>query len=258
MSFRSHGEQRHQSHLRDAGYSSRASEGFKSGRFTRRSRSRSYSRGRRPGIGGGYDSERKSYKRDFGKHGDKRYSREYKPDHRSPSPKSNGLDEDKLAGVVKEVPNFEVSGVLAEDQNQINGVPLIFTISVDSAVPDLSKDDWRLFEFAGDDTKRSVKLSGFSCFLFGSDTRLTEGEKSTEISVVLLDHESCSKQHAVIQFRNRGDDIKPYLLDLQSSNKTFLNGTSVEPGRYIELRHQDVIVFGRSDSEFVLLNASLS
>ena len=156
---------------------------------------------------------------------------------------------------MKELPNFEVSGVLAEDQNQINGVPLTFTLSVDAATPD---SDWRLYEFLGDDTKRSMKLANVPCFLLGSDSRLAQVDSKADMSFIPLDHESCSKQHAVIQFRNRGDSIKPYVMDLGSSNKTSLNGQVIEPGRYIELRHQDLVVFGKSDSEFFLLNASLT
>lgn len=46
---------------------------------------------------------------------------------------------------------------------------------------------------------------------------------------------------------------RPYLIDLESSNKTFLNGEEIEPARYYELRSRDVIKFGFSEREFVVL-----
>jgi smad nuclear-interacting protein 1 len=156
----------------------------------------------------------------------------------------------------KEEPNFEVSGVLAEAQNQMNGVALNFAISIDAAKPDGTSQDWRLFEFLGESNPRIIKLHNRSCFLFGSDKRLLE-DNSDDLSFTLVAHDSCSKQHAVIQFRSRQGSVKPYMLDLDSTNKTYLNGDTVEAGRYIELRHEDVIRFGRCESEYVLMNAFL-
>ena len=156
--------------------------------------------------------------------------------------------------IVKEEPNFEVSGVLAEDQNQRNGIPLIFSVSPDAAVPDDSVCDWRIYEFIGELNPRSVRLSGSSCFLFGSERRLADDE-SGDLQFIPLDHASCSRQHAVIQFRNRGGVVKPYVMDLNSSNKSYLNNATLDPGRYVELRNQDIIKFGKSESEFVVMNA---
>ncbi len=95
-----------------------------------------------------------------------------------------------------------------------------------------------------------------------------------------LAHPSCSKQHAVIQFRmkeemdddantiypvmcararvlhcSRSDDraCSPYVMDIGSTNGTFLNGTKLEPKRYVEMRHKDVLKFGFSTREYVLL-----
>lgn len=47
--------------------------------------------------------------------------------------------------------------------------------------------------------------------------------------------------------------VKPYLMDLESTNKTFLNGQAVEPSRYIELRAKDILKFGESSKEYVLV-----
>ncbi len=94
-----------------------------------------------------------------------------------------------------------------------------------------------------------------------------------------LAHPSCSKQHAVIQFRmkeemdddantiypvmcvrvphcsrlSRSPPCSPYVMDIGSTNGTFLNGTKLEPKRYVEMRHKDVLKFGFSTREYVLL-----
>lgn len=76
-------------------------------------------------------------------------------------------------------------------------------------------------------------------------------------------HPSCSNQHAVIQFRNTSTagaageapavSVKPYLLDLQSSHGTMLNGAPVQDSRFVELRAGDVLKFGFSTREYVLV-----
>ncbi len=68
------------------------------------------------------------------------------------------------------------------------------------------------------------------------------------------DHLTCSRQHAVIQFRRRGKLVIPYIIDLKSSNGTFLNKEKIESMRYYELRHKDVLSFAQSTREYVLLN----
>ena len=83
------------------------------------------------------------------------------------------------------------------------------------------------------------------------------------MAAIPTDHPSCSKQHAVIQFRQVEVDVgeldpifkvKPYIMDLESTNGTFLNGEQVEAARYYELRERDVIRFGSSTREYVLLH----
>lgn len=77
-----------------------------------------------------------------------------------------------------------------------------------------------------------------------------------------IQHPSASKQHAVIQFRyitktnefgERQGKVKPYLIDLESANGTKLNGKKVEPSKYVELLDGDVISFGESEREYVLM-----
>lgn len=47
--------------------------------------------------------------------------------------------------------------------------------------------------------------------------------------------------------------MKPYTLDLESTNKTFLNGDELEGARYYELREKDVLRFGESARDYVLM-----
>lgn len=96
-----------------------------------------------------------------------------------------------------------------------------------------------------------------SAFLVGRDKAVVD---------ILTEHASCSKQHAVLQYRlfqKETDDglgftqeVRPYILDLDSTNGTFLNGKRIDSARYIELREKDVLKFGESTREYVLLSAS--
>jgi len=83
------------------------------------------------------------------------------------------------------------------------------------------------------------------------------------IADIPIDHPSCSSQHAVIQFRfvdyekpdgMIGKRVRPYVIDLESSNGTFVNNNKIEPRRYVELREKDVLKFGFSSREYVLLH----
>ena len=47
--------------------------------------------------------------------------------------------------------------------------------------------------------------------------------------------------------------VKPYLIDLESTNKTFLNSEEIEAARYYELRTKDVLKFGESQREYVIM-----
>ena len=63
-----------------------------------------------------------------------------------------------------------------------------------------------------------------------------------------LDHPSCSKQHAAIQYRSinvtneYGDKttaIKPFIIDLESTNGTKVNEETIPASRYYELKASD-------------------
>jgi smad nuclear-interacting protein 1 len=90
--------------------------------------------------------------------------------------------------------------------------------------------------------------------------------RQAEVADIPLEHPSCSGQHAAIQFRyiaktvedeygvrqNKGK-VKPYVIDLESSNGTELNGEEIAKGRYVELRDKDILRFGASEREYMVM-----
>jgi smad nuclear-interacting protein 1 len=83
------------------------------------------------------------------------------------------------------------------------------------------------------------------------------------VSDIPISHPSASKQHAVIQFRQTternefGDTktaIKPFVIDLDSTNGTFVNDQEIPTSRFYELRQSDVLKFAQSTREYVLLH----
>lgn len=50
--------------------------------------------------------------------------------------------------------------------------------------------------------------------------------------------------------------VKPYLMDLESVNGTSINAEKMEGARYYELLHMDVVRFGLSSREYVIMNES--
>ncbi|KAF5592075.1 PML1 subunit of the RES complex [Fusarium subglutinans] len=159
----------------------------------------------------------------------------------------------------KEKPNFGSTGVLAAASNsvaQADGTTVTLKYHEPSEARKPSpRDVWKLFVFKGQDIVDTIELSSRSCWLIGR-----------EMSVVDLpaEHPSISKQHAVIQFRyvekrnEFGDKIgkvKPYLIDLESANGTVLNDSKIPDSRYLELRDKDMIQFGHSTREYVIMLA---
>ncbi|CAD6190995.1 unnamed protein product [Caenorhabditis auriculariae] len=133
--------------------------------------------------------------------------------------------------IEKEKVNMAVSGKLAEDTNTFRGVVIKYNEPPEAKKP----------------------IARQSAYLIGRDRKIAD---------LPVDHPSCSKQHAVLQFRSmpftRPDGSKarriiPYIIDLGSGNGTFLNDDKIDPQRYVEIKEKDVLKFGFSTREFVVM-----
>jgi smad nuclear-interacting protein 1 len=159
--------------------------------------------------------------------------------------------------VEKQKPNFAPTGLLAAASNsvaQADGSTIVLKYhEPPEARKPPTKDEWKLFVFKGADILETIELSTRSCWLVGR-----------ELSVVDMpaEHPSVSKQHAVIQFRyiekkneygDKAGKVRPYLIDLESANGTMLNKEEIPASRYLELRDKDMIQFGHSTREYVLM-----
>jgi len=144
----------------------------------------------------------------------------------------------------KEEPNFEASGLLGLEDNAKNGIPLKFTVPPEARYPTMK---WRLYIFTkGAEEPKIVHVHRMIGILFGKDRRVVD---------VPTDHPTCSKQQAVLHYRLASTgEVKPYIMDLESTNGTFLNGERLQPARYYEMRERDVLKFGMSSRDFVLLH----
>lgn len=154
---------------------------------------------------------------------------------------------------VKEKPSFELSGALLEDTNTFRGVVIKYSEPPEARIP---KKRWRLYPFKNDEVLPVMYIHRQSAYLLGRHRRIAD---------IPIDHPSCSKQHAVFQYRlveyTRADGtvgrrVRPYIIDLGSGNGTFLNNKRIEPQRYYELKEKDVLKFGFSSREYVLLHES--
>ncbi|BFZ56316.1 hypothetical protein PYCC9005_003361 [Savitreella phatthalungensis] len=135
------------------------------------------------------------------------------------------------------------------------------------AVTPAESDGWAIVVFRPstcEDALGTVSLwggGGKSWWLLGRGEVV--GEEAVVDVDLVLDHPTCSKQHAVVQFRGppsrpehsngAGELVQPYLIDLESTNGTSLNGEMVPVGRYVELRDGDVLKFGESAREYVVV-----
>ncbi|KAE8371212.1 SMAD/FHA domain-containing protein [Aspergillus bertholletiae] len=159
----------------------------------------------------------------------------------------------------KEKPNFTNTGRLAAESNTVNvsggGTVVLKYHEPPEARKPPAKDPWRLYVFKGEDLLEVVELNERSCWLIGRETLVVDFP---------LEHPSCSKQHAALQFRyvekrnefgDRIGRVRPYLIDLESANGSAVNGDRIPGGRYVEVRDKDVLKFGLSTREYVLMLA---
>lgn len=134
--------------------------------------------------------------------GNRRYrgesnERERSPSRREFSSRHHSPSSTNEAPPPAPAPNFERSGLLAKESNNVNGVALKYHEPPEAKKP---RNPWRMFVFKdGKEIGASLTLTADmfvlgrqSCYLFGRDRTVVD---------IPTEHPSCSKQHAVIQFR---------------------------------------------------------
>lgn len=164
----------------------------------------------------------------------------------------------------KQKPNYKPSGLLAAESNKVTvsggagkdpqNVVLKYHEPSEARKPP-SSQAWACYVFKGDakDPLQTIQLHTRSCWLLGRETTIAD---------IPTEHPSCSKQHAVFQFRHittkdewgeKKSKVGLYLIDLESANGSSLNGEKVEQARYVECLNGDVFKFGESEREYVVL-----
>lgn len=101
---------------------------------------------------------------------------------------------------------------------------------------------WHVFSVLPDTTaskRAEINLANGKSFnVVGRDT------DTVDVVVPPPYNDLASKEHCVFQFREPG---KLYIIDLKSTNGTWLNGEEIPSERYIELKHGDRIRLGEWD-----------
>lgn len=154
----------------------------------------------------------------------------------------------------KQKPNWKPTGLLAKEANTVAGTSTVLKYHEPAeARKPPPKEQWRMYVFKKKDLIDTIQLYQRSCWLAGREKVVTD---------LTLEHPSISKQHAVIQFRfqsttneygDKTNKVKPYLIDLESANGTKLNGKLIATSRYVQLVDGDVISFGDSEREYVMM-----
>ena len=155
--------------------------------------------------------------------------------------------------------NFALTGALNRDAktgNSRNNVQLTWAEPSDAAKP---TEMWRFYAFSSsNEEQQTLHLHRESAYLVGRDQRVVD---------IHVDHETVGEQHAVVQFRMKTYPeppgslkpprraVRPYIMDLESSHGTSINGARIETARYVELFEKDVLSFGAAKAEYVLLSA---
>ena len=167
---------------------------------------------------------------------------------------------ENLPELPKEKPSFELSSLLRQEANaNERGTFIDYDEPEDKCAPERYGLRLRLHTFKGDEEiEKPISLAYKSRYIFGRDRDAVD---------IPTDHPSCSKQHAVLQFRNQRktdvygetkDDVAGYLYDNGSTNKTKLNGKVIEAKKYYRLKGSDCVQFGSSTREYVVMDESLA
>ncbi|KAF9241187.1 smad nuclear interacting protein 1 [Melanogaster broomeanus] len=173
-------------------------------------------------------------------------------ERRSARPRS-GSRSRPASPVDKAKPNFKPSGLLAAATNTVKAADGTSTVLKYNEPPEARKPvlGWRLYVFKGSDQIELLHIHRQSAYLIGRDRAVVD---------IFIEHPSCSKQHAAIQHRQVqekdefGARNRTFIIDLESTNGTHVNDEAIPTTRFYELRAGDVIKFGLSNREYVLLH----
>jgi len=224
------------------------------------SRSRTRSRTRRKKRRGKFSRSRSGSSSESSRSRSKSYSSRSRsstrsPPNKKPKDKAPSAPADKPAGEVegseKEGVDLGLSGALTADANSFNGAVIKYAEPAEARKP---KKKWRLYVFKGNEELPILYIHRQSAYLLGRDRKIAD---------IPLDHPSCSKQHSALQYRlvpytrpdqTQGRRVQLYIMDLASANGTFVNNNKIEPQKYVQLMEKDVLKFGFSSREYVLLH----
>ena len=121
---------------------------------------------------------------------DRRRSRSGSFDHSNAKwGKSGDGKSDKKDPKEKEKPSFALSGKLTEETNTYRGVVIKYSEPPEARKP---KRRWRLYPFKGEKALQTLYIHRESAYLIGRDRKVVD---------LPVDHPSCSKQHAALQYR---------------------------------------------------------
>ncbi|RPD62379.1 SMAD/FHA domain-containing protein [Lentinus tigrinus ALCF2SS1-7] len=194
--------------------------------------------------------------RDFRRTGPSRRSASPRPRSVKPEGSPSRSRSRSAAAEDKAKPNFAPSGLLAAATKTVQHGDGTKTVLKYHEPPEARKPSvgWRLYVFKGKEQVDLLHIQRQSAYLIGRDRAVVD---------IPVEHPSCSKQHAVIQYRqvqekNEFGDVKiavkPFVIDLESTNGTIVNDSPIPTSRYFELMAGDVIKFGESAREYVLLS----
>ncbi|KAL0581165.1 hypothetical protein V5O48_000855 [Marasmius crinis-equi] len=151
----------------------------------------------------------------------------------------------------KAKPNFAPSGLLAAETNTVKSVDgKNSTVLKYNEPPEARKPvlGWRLYVFKGSEQN----------YFTSPDKRYNVGSIFSRERAVLLTNYPDRLIQEKDEFGSSKGAIKPFIIDLDSTNGTHVNDEAIPKSRYYELKAGDVIKFGQSNREYVFLHDDAS
>ena len=134
-------------------------------------------------------------------------------DSQRPAKRQKGQDDRKKS---PPPPDFKLSGQLAKEANNHNGIALKYCEPLESRKP---TEKYRFHIFKGKDQVDILQLFNQSAYLLGRDRKVAD---------IPIDHPSCSKQHAALQYRQSistdefGGTVKAIKYTCSNAGRTLL------------------------------------